>query len=103
MLRTLCLAVLWLPLLPAVHGEESSRCLARCGQGWLEEVGGYPVLHLKGTPYEIGYQHGALLKDRVHSNLRGILSQEEGRPLVEFAGIQVIILPIRVWERQRSA
>ncbi|MCA9054106.1 MAG: peptidase C45, partial [Planctomycetaceae bacterium] len=68
---------------------EGDRCLARCGDGWLEEIGGYPVLHLKGTPYEMGYQHGALLKERVHANLRGILSQEEGHPLVEFYGIEV--------------
>ena len=38
--------------------------VARCGKGWLETVNGYPVLHLKGTPYEIGFQHGALLKEQ---------------------------------------
>lgn len=67
----------------------ASRTIARCGEGWLEEIDGYPVLHLKGSPYEIGYQHGVLLKDRVQSNLRGILAQEEGHPLVELFGIQV--------------
>ena len=52
----------------------AAETIARCGDGWLEEVGGYPVLHLKGTAYEMGYQHGALLKERVHSNLGNILS-----------------------------
>ena len=75
----------WVGALPA--GE--TRCIARCGEGWLEEIDGYPVLHLKGTPYEMGYQHGALLKDRVQANLRGILSMEDGHPLVEFYGIEV--------------
>lgn len=67
----------------------ASRTIARCGQGWLEEIDGYPVLHLKGTPYEMGYQHGVLIKDLVQSNVRGILAQEEGHPLVDFYGIQV--------------
>lgn len=26
-----------------------SKTIARCGQGWLETIDGYPVLHLKGT------------------------------------------------------
>lgn len=70
-------------------GWADSRTIARCGAGWLEEINGYPVLHLKGSPYEIGYQHGVLMKERVQSNLRGILAQEEGHPLVEVLGIQV--------------
>ncbi|MCP6769329.1 hypothetical protein NL529_31225, partial [Klebsiella pneumoniae] len=40
----------------------SAQTVARCGAGWLELIDGYPVLHLKGTPYEMGYQHGALMK-----------------------------------------
>ena len=39
--------------------------IARCGDGWLERIDGYPVLHVKGTPFEMGYQHGALLKESV--------------------------------------
>ena len=48
--------VLWF----AVPGEAET--IARCGDGWLERIDGYPVLHVKGTPYEMGYQHGALLQ-----------------------------------------
>lgn len=47
-----------------------SRTLARCGQGFLEEVNGYKVLHVKGTPYEMGYQQGALLKDDIRELVR---------------------------------
>ncbi len=43
-----------------------SQTVARCGEGWLELIDGYPVLHLKGTPYEMGFQHGALLKEPIH-------------------------------------
>ena len=52
------------------HSPLADGTLARCGEGWLEEINGYPVLHLKGTPYEMGYQHGALLKDRARDELR---------------------------------
>ena len=47
--------------------------VARCGQGWLERIDGYPVLHLKGTPYEMGYQQGALLKQSVRANFHNVL------------------------------
>ena len=32
------------------------------GKGYLEEKDGILVLHLKGSPYEMGYQHGMLTK-----------------------------------------
>lgn len=47
--------------------------IARCGDGWLERIDGYPVLHLKGTPYEMGYQHGVLMKESIHQNLHNII------------------------------
>lgn len=62
--------------------------VARCGEGWLEEINGYPVLHLKGTPYEIGYQHGALLSERARRNFENILSMDEGKK-VELGPIEV--------------
>ena len=33
-------------------------------KGYVETIEGTVVLHLKGTPYEMGYQHGALTKER---------------------------------------
>src|SRR5947199_389056 len=42
-----------------------TKTLARCGAGFLEEVNGYRVLHVKGDPYEMGYQQGALLRDDI--------------------------------------
>ena len=55
--------------------------VARCGQGWLERIDGYPVLHLKGTPYEIGYQHGALLKQDVRANLDYLVNVKGATPV----------------------
>lgn len=51
-----------------VHAE--TRTIARCGAGFLEEVDGYKVLHVKGTPYEMGFQQGALLKADIQELVR---------------------------------
>ena len=34
-------------------------------KGWRESVNGTLVLHLKGTPYEMGYQRGYFAKDKI--------------------------------------
>ena len=39
------------------------------GKGWLDDVNGQLVLHLSGTGYEMGYQHGFLLKDEVKRSI----------------------------------
>jgi len=39
--------------------------LGREGRGWLERRGGSLVLFVSGTPYEMGYQHGVLLRQRI--------------------------------------
>lgn len=36
-------------------------------KGYVEIVDGGTVVHLKGSPYEMGYQHGALLRGQVHA------------------------------------
>jgi hypothetical protein len=42
-----------------------SNVIATYGRGYLENVSGLLVLHVKGKPYEMGYQHGFLLRDRI--------------------------------------
>jgi isopenicillin-N N-acyltransferase like protein len=84
-LRVACLFV----LIAASLTPACAQTTARCGQGWLETVDGLPVLHLKGTPYEMGYQHGALLKEHVRGNLDRILNVEGGKSLVKFGPIEV--------------
>ena len=54
--------------------------------GWAEEVEGTLVLHLAGTPYEMGYQRGYFAKDRVlltlevFENLLKLAQDEMGLP-----------------------
>jgi hypothetical protein len=42
----------------------------RCGEGWLEEEDGVKILHLAGTPYEMGYQQGVLLRSEIRDEIR---------------------------------
>ncbi len=67
----------------------SAQTVARCGKGWLELIDGYQVLHLKGSPREMGFQHGALLKEKVRSNMHNILDVKGETALVEVAGLKV--------------
>ncbi len=71
----------------------SAETVARCGQGWLERIDGYLVLHLKGTPYQMGYQHGTLLKDHARANLQYLLEVRGDTDLVEVG-------PLRLKPRQ---
>src|SRR6266542_3417265 len=74
--------------LGTAHAE--IQVVARCGQGFLEEVDGYRVLHVKGTPYEMGYQHGALLRDHVRENARFLFEEKAKELKVEAAGIKLL-------------
>ncbi len=65
------------------------KTVARCGKGWLETINNYKVLHLRGTPYEMGYQHGALLKDSVKQNLEYMINVRGDKPLATVAGVDV--------------
>jgi len=47
------------------------------GRGWLEEDGEIQVIHLQGSYYEMGYQHGSLLKQEVQENVRAYISFSE--------------------------
>ena len=60
-----------IPTLGPVTGEH--RVVAREGNGRLEEVDGTKVLILKGTPEEMGHQHGILMKDEIHRLVEQIL------------------------------
>ena len=41
-------------------------------KGYIEEVDGTKVLHLKGSPYEMGFQHGALAREQVRKAMARI-------------------------------
>jgi outer membrane lipoprotein-sorting protein len=60
-----------IPTLGPATGEH--HLVAREGNGRLEEVDGTKVLVLKGTPEEMGHQHGVLMKDEIHRLVEQIL------------------------------
>jgi len=90
MFRTIGLTLVLLTWLVPVPAHAESRTISRCGEGFLEEVNGYRVLHLKGTPYEMGYQHGALLKDHIRENVRFLFEEKAKELKVELAGISLL-------------
>lgn len=71
-----------------------ARTIARCGDGFLEEIGGSKVLHLKGSPYAMGYQQGALLKDDIRELVRflfDVKAKEFGEELqVSLGGLKLV-------------
>ena len=76
--------------LSASSALAESRTIARCGEGFLEEVDGYRVLHVKGSPYEMGFQQGALLRESIRENVR-YLFEVKGKELkVEVAGLSLL-------------
>src|SRR3979411_2691237 len=72
--------------LAAAQAEAAT--LARCGEGFLEEVDGYLVLHPKGTAFDMGYQHGALLKEHIRENMH-YLFEVKAKEKIKFLGMEV--------------
>jgi isopenicillin-N N-acyltransferase-like protein len=66
--------------------------VARCGQGYLETIDGYRVLHLKGTPYEMGYQQGKLLNDDIKSIFNYLFEVKTKEEQIKYLGVE---LPIK--------
>ncbi|MBI3615538.1 MAG: hypothetical protein HY211_03360 [Candidatus Omnitrophica bacterium] len=54
--------------------------------GRLAWVAGIPVLILHGSPYEMGYQHGALLQEEVHASVDNAMAFVDGQIKVPLAG-----------------
>jgi hypothetical protein len=74
MVRTKTLAgALLLALAVAVGAAAQEReVVATEGKGRLERQNGQLVLYVKGSPYEMGFQHGRLLKDLVRAGVQAI-------------------------------
>jgi predicted choloylglycine hydrolase len=69
----------------------SAEVVARCGQGYLEIVDGYRVLHLKGTAYEMGYQQGALLAQECRALFHHLFDDKLKETKIEYLGVNVPI------------
>ncbi|HEV3006577.1 MAG TPA: hypothetical protein VGX78_19055, partial [Pirellulales bacterium] len=83
-----CLATLVVFALLAV-AQAMGATLARCGEGFLEEVDGYRVLHVKGSAYDMGYQHGALLKDHIRENMHYLFDVKAKEQKLKFLGFEL--------------
>lgn len=105
-------AVLFLATLASSHAET----LGREGAGWLEKVDGYLVLHLKGTPYEMGVQHGKLLRNHARENMKFLLDNKANESVIEAGPVKVTpksilptivkiqkpFVPEKYWEEMRG-
>ncbi len=74
------------------------------GKGWLERIDGYPVLHLKGSPREMGRQHGRLLRSEIRALVQGVFEKAGKDGAVEIEGLR---LPLEaafafLWNLQRE-
>lgn len=89
----ICLAGALASSLPAAEpqvqlAEKSGReFVARHGSGWLEREQGLLILHVAGTPYEMGEQHGRLLKDHCRTNLNYLMKEKASEVSYKVAGI----------------
>ena len=93
-------------------GESRTSCPADCvsqsflgsspdDQGWLEEIDGQLVLHVSGTGYSMGFQHGQLLRDAIAANINAFVYDGEpstGQPpqyLLDFYQTAAPFIPQR--------
>ncbi len=70
--------------------------------GELRWAGNLPVLHLRGTPYEMGYQHGILLRREVRASVKNILSYADRQLRVPALGRMIARKKLdRAWSRMK--
>jgi len=66
---------------PGSAYPDTQEILATSGDGFIEEINGLPVLHVKGSPREMGRQYGILAGDRVEravDMLEAIVERDRG-------------------------
>lgn len=93
MLRTPSRVVGW--ILVVIFGmgaaaQAETKTIARCGAGFLEEVNGYRVLHVKGAPYEMGYQQGVLLKNDIRELIHFLFEVKAKELKLEVGGLNLL-------------
>lgn len=76
----LCI-VLSFPLVQGISSHDIEQAkVSFVEDGWLEERDNITILHVKGSHYEMGYQHGYLLQEMVQQNIRAFLRYAEEYP-----------------------
>lgn len=59
---------------PAFGESAKVEVIAVEGKGWLERRAGQRVLHLAGTPFEMGRQHGVLAREEVRGLVKRVMN-----------------------------
>jgi hypothetical protein len=62
-----------LPAMGIIIDQSDSPNCSLLEGGWYEEIEGVKILHVSGSYYEMGYQHGYLISDMVNQNVRAAL------------------------------
>jgi len=73
----------------ALSAVARAEVVARCGHGYLEKIDGYDVLHIKGTPYEMGFQQGKLLSDDIKASFNYLFEVKTKEEKVKYLGVEV--------------
>ncbi len=69
----------------------------------VEYVEGLPVVRLSGSPYELGRQHGELLRDQVRASVQQVLGYFRSYVKIPWVGTRVINWWLdRSWQQARS-
>ena len=106
-LVVICILVV-IPLFPYIsilqNDHQGSSASSLSMDGWLEVIDGITILHIRGSPYELGYQHGFLLKEAVNQNIRGFL-YSSGVPLQDLLriwGVMKQYIPVEYIEEMQG-
>jgi len=58
------------------HRDQPPRAQPRrSGRGWLKRIDGYLVLHVEGSPEEMGEQHGRLLRPQIQRACKALIRE----------------------------
>ncbi|RUL83413.1 C45 family autoproteolytic acyltransferase/hydolase [Tautonia sociabilis] len=86
--RAALLALLLVPPLTRADGGDSAT-ISRCGDGFLELRDGQRVLHVSGSAYAMGYQHGRLLQEEIRELVRFLLDEKAGDLKIDLGGLKI--------------
>jgi hypothetical protein len=76
----LCIILIIMPITAMENISVKEKYILKTGLldgGWVEEIDGVKILHLNGSNYNMGYQHGYLIGEQISQNLRCYLSYYE--------------------------
>ena len=82
----LCLSVSLIAGCAAAHQVSHSLSGRKVPADRLEWIGTTPILTLSGTPYEMGYQHGSMLKSQVRASVAGMMGFVDREAGFRFVG-----------------